>query len=282
MGVYSIGDFIKRTRKSMGIPRKELCDDICSVETLCRIENGKQNPNRYTYRMLMNRMGETGEKYQLYIHGDEDTIIEWEKLSLLAASRRYKELDRTLEEFENSVDMGDTLNKQFVLRMRAITDYRLGRIDLLQERNLLLQAIKYTIPDFNSKVIPNRMFTRYEIALICNIAATYEIEDINTSISILKQLSEYFKNIKVDDEERSLSEVFVLLNLAKFLGIQGRQKKYKVCYWTFVLKGVKGVIWQVYSITWPMKKKYWAWRSLFLKNTYYKPIMPPAYAIMTT
>ena len=87
------------------------------------------------------------------------------------------------------------------------------------------------------------MFTRYEIALICNIAATYEKEDINTSISILKQLSEYFKNIKVDDEERSLSEVFVLLNLARLLGIQGNSleaKEIESMLLDICIKGCKG------------------------------------------
>ena len=34
MGIYLAGEVIRRNRESMGITQEELCDGICSVETL--------------------------------------------------------------------------------------------------------------------------------------------------------------------------------------------------------------------------------------------------------
>lgn len=41
MSNYRIGDVIRLTRLCMGITQEQLCENICSVQTLHRIENGK-------------------------------------------------------------------------------------------------------------------------------------------------------------------------------------------------------------------------------------------------
>ena len=223
MGVYRIGEVIRRTRESLGISRKELCEGICTMQTLCRIETGKQNPNRYNFQALMGRMGKCGEKYQLCIHGDLDTLMEWEELNLLVASRRYEELDKKLVVFERSLDKEDAVNRQFLMRMRAIVDYRMGRISVQQKRDLLVQALKCTVPGYNSGELPSRIFTRNEIVLFCNIATSYNEEgDLDFAIHMLKQVKEYFQKTSIDREERSISEVFVLSNLARYLGNKGK------------------------------------------------------------
>ena len=46
MGRYRLGEIISMTRRSLSITQEQLCEDICSVETLSRIETGRQNPAR--------------------------------------------------------------------------------------------------------------------------------------------------------------------------------------------------------------------------------------------
>ena len=43
MSNYRAGDIIRMTREFVGMSREELSDEICSVQTLYRIESGKKN-----------------------------------------------------------------------------------------------------------------------------------------------------------------------------------------------------------------------------------------------
>ena len=62
MGRYRLGDIIRMTRKSLSITQEELSLEICSVETLSRIESGRQNPSKDVYELLMERMGRVRER----------------------------------------------------------------------------------------------------------------------------------------------------------------------------------------------------------------------------
>lgn len=60
MGIYAVGEVIRRTRESLGMTQEELCDGICDVVTLSRIENGRNTPSRANFEALMERMGKMG------------------------------------------------------------------------------------------------------------------------------------------------------------------------------------------------------------------------------
>lgn len=156
MGMYNIGDVIKQTRKNLVLTQEELCDGICSVETLSRIENGKQIPSKSTFQALMERMGKDGERYIPLVHSDEmNTIKEWNRLNSLLEKRKYYELDSALTDFEIYIDMEDSVNRQFIIRARALNDYFLHRINEKEKRMRLIEAVRCTIPHFDGENIPD-------------------------------------------------------------------------------------------------------------------------------
>ena len=53
---YKVGDMIKLTRLSLHMSQEDLSEDICSVQTLSRIENGKNSVKSETYQKLMEKM----------------------------------------------------------------------------------------------------------------------------------------------------------------------------------------------------------------------------------
>lgn len=65
-----VGEVLRKCRLEKGITQKELCEGICSISTLSRIENGEQHPTRSVFNMLVSRMGEDIE-YDDYM-GDYD------------------------------------------------------------------------------------------------------------------------------------------------------------------------------------------------------------------
>ncbi len=65
-----VGELLRKCRVEKGITQKDLCEGICSISTLSRIENGEQHPTRSVFNMLVSRMGEDIE-YDDYM-GDYD------------------------------------------------------------------------------------------------------------------------------------------------------------------------------------------------------------------
>lgn len=218
MGMYQVGEMIRRTRESLGISRKDLCDGICAIETLCRIETGKRIPSRTNFQALMERMGKNGEKYFPLIHGDMDILLKKKEISLLMTCEKYSDVEGKIYELEKILEMNDTVNKQFIMRIKALVNYRMGNINEREKRELLIKALKCTVPHYKG-IMPKGVFSRLEVMLFCNIAVSYAEEgQLSKAIELLKQEANYFEITHIDMEERSVSEVFVLTNLAHCLG----------------------------------------------------------------
>lgn len=218
MGIYLAGEVIRRTRESLGITQEELCDGICSVETLSRIENGKNMPSRANFEALMGRMGKSGKKYLPFIRSQdiEDFLLK-EELERFMSVHDHQATDQKLEEMEKKLNLNDPVNRQYVLRMRAIVDGRLGRISVKKRREKLEEALACTIPDFSDDILEKGMLNEQEIRILCNIAMTYmEEEDFAHSIDILKKLEKYLETIHMGDKERI--QRLVLSNLSHALG----------------------------------------------------------------
>lgn len=227
MAVYQINENIKFTRESLGMTQEELSDGVCSTETLSRIETGKHAPNRTTYKKLMEKMGKSGEKYLPFIRSEDiDVHLEKEKIDTLMKTYNYEELDKILPEFEKKLDMDDKVNKQYILKLHAMTDYRLHRIDIIEQQRHLIAALRCTIPSYQEGTVPKRLFTREELLLLCNIAVTYyENNDFETALSILFELEYYFQTTHIDFTERAVTEILVLSNLSQCLGRHGEIKE---------------------------------------------------------
>lgn len=57
MALFHAGVILKRCREQKNLSQQRVCDGICDVSTLARIENGKSVPNNYTFQCLMERLG---------------------------------------------------------------------------------------------------------------------------------------------------------------------------------------------------------------------------------
>lgn len=224
MGIYQVGEVIRRTRESMGITQEKLSDGICSVENLSRIETGKVRPNRNTFEKLMERLGKSGEKYLPFVHGEDmETHILRDKIGALIGNCKYEEMEPYLDELEGKLDMTDPINRQYILRVRALADYRIGKITGEQKKEQLEHALRCTIPEYQDGILPSKIFTRIEIFIYCNISVFYAEEgNLEKAIVMLRQMERYFQREKIDSTERAISEVLALSNLAQCLGRQGR------------------------------------------------------------
>lgn len=187
MANYRAGDMIRLTRKAVGLSQEELSDNICSVQTLSRIETGKVSVKREIYQQLMERMGRSGAKAYSALSVEEFELLDLMlKVGTAVYRHEYEEAEGYLQQLKAGLDISDVgINFQYVKRIETIIDFRLKRISkecFLQE---LEQVIGLTIPDYKELLDLVYPFTGEEVQLLMNIATAYhEFENYEMAVRI--------------------------------------------------------------------------------------------------
>lgn len=231
MSNYNVGKMIKLSRQALGISQEELCIDICSVETLSRIENGKHKVKRDTYQKLMERMGRDSEKSYAALSFRDMNKYELEKKIRNEISRdNYKLADKYFSQLKEY--LYDTiLNQQYIIRTQAVIDYYMDKISADKFVEDLEKSIRVTIPNYEiflEKVYP---FTQQEITVLMNLSTAYSlIEETEKGIKILEMLLRCLEVGYMSEKDVSLNKTVILSNLSKKYGsIEEHEKAIELC-----------------------------------------------------
>lgn len=226
MGMYRLGDMIRMTRKSLSITQEQLCDGICSIETLSRIETGRQSPSRDTYELLMERMGRIRERAYSMLSVSDFKVLE--KMKLFEDYIKLYDYHRA-EAVLNGIKktLGNTiLDRQFIIRGENLVNYRLNRISVNEFLEGLQEAIRLTIPQYGNISLANWPLNLNEAGLLINISTAYaEKEDYLKAIGILEEASSALKQSYMEDLQRAIIQTVVLNNLSKCYGLIGKHEK---------------------------------------------------------
>ena len=226
MGRYRLGDIIRMTRKSLSITQDQLSEGICSVETLSRVESGKQNPSKDVYELLMERMGRIRERaYSMQSVSDFKVLELIRRYEQCIQDYNFHKADYILEDIVKK--LGNTpLDRQFVIRAQSIVSYRLGRIssdDFLDE---LEKAIRITIPKYGYISLANWPLTYTETVLLLNISTAYsEQGKYYNGIRILEDMYSALKQSYMAEEQRVIMQVALLGNVSKWYGLIEEHEK---------------------------------------------------------
>lgn len=156
-----LGEYIKQRRLDLGLTQEQLCDGICEPMTLSRLENGKQTPSRNRINALLQRLGLPDDRYFALLSKNELEMEALQKeIVACNANHRVEEGFETLKKFEQIADHDDQIAQQFILRSKVL----LGRLDQRytpqEQIDLLMQAIRLTVPRFNLDEIERFFFIR--------------------------------------------------------------------------------------------------------------------------
>lgn len=226
MGRYRLGNIIRMTRKSLSITQEQLSEGICSIETLSRVESGRQNPSKEVYEYLMERMGRVRNRaYSMLSVSDFKILNKTQKFERCIQTYDYQRAEYILEELKTRLG-GSLLDKQFIIRAESLVDYRLGRISTDEFLEKQKEAIYITIPKYDSISLSNWPLTYNEILLILNISTAYsEKGDYKNGIRILEDICSALNKSYMDEEQRVLIHAVVLSNLSKWYGLDGKDQK---------------------------------------------------------
>lgn len=226
MGRYRLGDIVRMTRRSLSITQEQLCDGICSSETLSRIENGSQNPSRDVYELLMERMGRIRDRaYSLVSVSDLKVLEQMQLFEDYIRQYEFKKADIVLKDIKKNI--GDSiLDKQFIIRGEAIVNFYLKRISVDKCLEDYQRAILLTIPKYGTISLANWPLSYTEALLLINISIAYaEKEDYSKAIEMIKDVYYALKQSYVEEQQRVLLQIILICNLSKWYGLIGNHEE---------------------------------------------------------
>lgn len=217
MSNYRAGDIIRLTRQSLGMSQEELSFNICSVQTLSRIENGHHKIKRDTYQKLMERMGRNGAKNYSRITVDDFNLLDvMQRLDTAISKHEHKQADEYIRILKKHMDLDNTINRQFIRRREILVDYNTGKISGSEKLKLLEEIAALTIPDYRKFIDKIYPFMDEELQIIMNIAGAYfDMREFEMSIKLYKMLLRCLDIGYMDINNTTRLKVILMNNMAK-------------------------------------------------------------------
>ena len=204
----TIGTILRDKREELDLSQEDVCEGICSVSTLSRIENGNQNPSQKTLMALLGKLKLTLQIFPQYILPHEVEINELERqISDLIDTRQYKKAEQHLQKLEK-IKLIEPLTQRYMLLCRAIIGSHTG--DTPEESLKKMREITLAIAeDFNPKKILRHLLTKDDLSIISHLGVAYErTGDTDTAMEIYQGVVDYVEH-KVSDKE-AISPVYTL------------------------------------------------------------------------
>ena len=232
-----IGGNMRRARRAAGKTQEEVCDGICDPSTLSRIETGKQAPSRSVATAVLQRLGQPHDRYYTVltsIEAEADDLrtkidscaVRFQQSLGSGKSQARLEALELLDRLETVTEAGDNVGRQYILAVRAALGEEAGPYDFETRRDMLLKAIRLTVPKFGPETLAGHLYSIDETKIIGQIAGTYsEAGQHEKAADIFNQLLTYVRGHFQDltDPSRYLSSA--MLDYARELCLMRRYKK---------------------------------------------------------
>lgn len=227
-----IGPYIRQKRMDKGWTMEYLCDGICAVSTLSRIETNAQAPSSSVLKALLERLGLPAGQFFALLSENDIAVDRLQKkirdddirLRRAAKTEQGKLREQVLAELEELEELGGEDNRfvrQFVLSTKASIGRPEGPYSPEERLEMLLEAIRLTVPRFDLKNIPGFQYSVMEVIVINQIARTYaRMGDRKTAISISRRLLKYIEKYNRNLEKYPRQFCMIAHNCAIDLAVE--------------------------------------------------------------
>ncbi|MBE5909463.1 MAG: helix-turn-helix transcriptional regulator [Lachnospiraceae bacterium] len=180
--VRCIGDVIASRRNMLGMTKRELADDLCSVRTLIRIERKQGAVQQDILNQILNRLYiSPGYRRAELLTSNVKLIKDYKRCRMLVNNGEKAELETLMAQIHEEIDYSVVQNRQVMLRIRnksLLDDNTITREEFVQRlwKTLSLSGVN-TKNAFKSK----NYLTKVEKACLYNLAlkGSYKEEFIN-------------------------------------------------------------------------------------------------------
>jgi transcriptional regulator with XRE-family HTH domain len=192
-----LGEYIKQRRLDLGLTQAQLCEGICESITISRLENGKQTPSRHCINALLQRLGLPDDRYVALLSKNEMEISALQKEIISCNVRHETEQGLAhIAQLESLCDPDDGILQQFILRSKVLLGKPGGEAYTPDEKQeLLLRAIRLTVPRFDLKKIEHNLYSVDEVKVINQLAdVSSKRGQHKRAIDIYRQLLRYVQS----------------------------------------------------------------------------------------
>lgn len=177
-GVFCINDVIRIRRGMLGMSRKELCEGICDVKTLQRIEGWKTSPQRAIVRELFERLGLSGELVRTELVTDSSEARELLRKLRNSWDRHRRDLaDELLIQIRKFVPAEIRCNQQALMFEEALKRRKRGELGNAESYDQFKSALELTIPYEAFLSEGQKYLTNEEQTCIINMMLSMDKDD---------------------------------------------------------------------------------------------------------
>ena len=177
--VYSIGKVIASRRKMLHLTQEQLCEGICSVKTLRRIEHEHTTSHMPIIAELFSRLNMTTEYQCLELVTDNTDIHKLiEELKASSNMHQTDTVDSILQQIKCLGISDEAANKQAIGRFSMLNEFKKGNLTKEQYLCAMKGIVEITIP---LSVISEEETYLTNEELLCILNISIEIDDKETS-----------------------------------------------------------------------------------------------------
>ena len=191
MESYCIGDVIRTRRQMFGMTKAQLCEGICGIKTLTRLELKQAKTQMPIVRALFKRLGLCAE----YIRARVITS-DYEVLKLAEECVRYENNNQMedwiwrLKELEQKLCMNIPQNKQFIAHSYCLLRQKLKELSNEEVIAKMTEILEYTIPLEYAMKPGKKFLSREEKMYIRSIGMRINTTKDNPCMEIIREVCE--------------------------------------------------------------------------------------------
>lgn len=219
-----IGAVISYYREFYQISQLKLCKGLCSIATLSRLESGERDVDSLLLETLLERLGKASNHFELILTDfDYETYQMREEISDLIDQKQLEKASKLLEIYETKLNLRSNVHRQFVVGNRGLLNELKGG-EVEDTIDMLMEAISYTIPGFNTNKINDYYFSNRELNIIIKLIEQLIIKGSkNSANDILTQVLEYLDSYGSMERNNLLYPKVVIMK-CKLLMDEGEYK----------------------------------------------------------
>lgn len=193
-GAYTLGDLIRDIRMEQHLSQKVLCQGLCSISKLSKIEKRTLQPDIALTEALLQRLGISERIFTFWGSEKEAAFYDLKIKTLQHPAAQNKTINSYIEKMEIMIDEKDSLLRQECLVGRAL------RLKTSKEKIAgLKEALCLTLPNFDIHQILRYRLSWQELCILNNIGHEYRLTDESClSTLYFLQVLEYVKVTKPD------------------------------------------------------------------------------------
>ena len=173
---YTIGNVIRNLREEQDITLSKLCNGICSISTMNRIETGERDMDMMLAIRIFQRLGYNPNKFELYDENEDfqqyDQRIALERN---LESNDYEALAEGLYRYQTQWEKWISVNplqQQFIKKIQGTLE--ISNENIKEGIDLLEDAILISIPDYKENWFKKVIVGEEELELINYLADANE------------------------------------------------------------------------------------------------------------